>query len=257
MKKEKETSWGHVAGWYGDLLGTQADTYQSKVVLPNIVRMLAIKEGERVLDIACGNGFFSEEFTKLGAQVTGVDIAHELIAYAKKNTNKKILYHVASADRMLGVRDSVYDTATIILALQNIENVIGTLGEAHRALLPTGKLYIVMLHPAFRIPRDSDWHYDEKKNMQYRLIGNYLSEKTYKIDMNPGEKNPKLKKHTITFHRPLQYYFKLFRKAGFAVSKMEEWISHKTSGSGPRQRAEDDARKEIPLFICFELVKYK
>ncbi len=257
MQSKKKTSWGHVATWYGDLLGAQADTYQSKVILPNIVRMLSIKEGERVLDIACGNGFFSEEFTKLGAQVTGVDIAHELIIDAKKNTNKKITYHVASADRMLGVRDATYDSATIILALQNIENVSGTLSEAYRALLQTGKLYLVMLHPAFRIPRDSDWSYDEKKNLQSRLIGKYLSEKSYTIDMNPGEKNQKLKKHTITFHRPLQYYFKLFRKAGFAVTKMEEWISHKTSGSGPRQRAEDDARKEIPLFVCFELVKYK
>jgi ubiquinone/menaquinone biosynthesis C-methylase UbiE len=257
MDNKKKTSWGHMASWYGDLLGAQADTYQTKVILPNIVRMLAIKEGERVLDIACGNGFFSEAFTKLGAQVTGVDIAHELIADAKKNTDKNIKYHVASADRMLGVRDSMYDTATIILALQNIENVSGTLQEANRVLLPTGKLYIVMLHPAFRIPRDSDWHYDEKKNLQSRLVGKYLSEKSYTIDMNPGEKNPKLKKHTITFHRPLQYYFKLFRKAGFAVSKMEEWISHKMSGSGPRQRAEDDARKEIPLFVSFELVKYR
>ena len=60
---------------------------------------------------------------------------------------------------------------------------------------------------------------------------------------------------TVSFHRPLQVYIKALTKAGFVVSRLEEWISHKKSGSGPRQAAEDTARKEIPLFLCIEARK--
>lgn len=39
-------------------------------------------------------------------------------------------------------------------------------------------------------------------------------------------------------------------QAGFAVTNMEEWISHKKSEKGPRSKAEDKARREFPLFLA-------
>ena len=75
------------------------------------------------------------------------------------------------------------------------------------------------------------------------------------IDMNPGEKNQKNKKYTVSFHRPLQTYFRDLKNSGFNVSGLEEWISNKKSQNGPRQKAEDVARKEIPMFMCIEAVK--
>jgi hypothetical protein len=34
------------------------------------------------------------------------------------------------------------------------------------------------------------------------------------------------------------------------VTMLEEWNSHRKSEPGPRAKAEDLARKEIPLFLC-------
>ena len=42
-------------------------------------------------------------------------------------------------------------------------------------------------------------------------------------------------------------------KAGLAITRLEEWISHKKSEEGPRATAEDVARKEIPLFLMLEM----
>lgn len=36
---------------------------------------------------------------------------------------------------------------------------------------------------------------------------------------------------------------------------MEEWISHKKSEKGPRQSAEDTARREFSLFLMLEARK--
>jgi hypothetical protein len=53
----------------------------------------------------------------------------------------------------------------------------------------------------------------------------------------------------------LQFYFKALRKAGFLVSRLEEWNSQKKSQPGPRADAENRARKEFPLFLALEAVK--
>ena len=65
--------------------------------------------------------------------------------------------------------------------------------------------------------------------------------------MNPGNKNSR---KTYSFHRPLQVYVKSLVKNGFVITKLEEWISHKESQKGPKKKIEDNARKEIPMFMC-------
>jgi ubiquinone/menaquinone biosynthesis C-methylase UbiE len=243
---KKKTSWGHVAHWYHELLEEGKDTYQKVVILPNLLRLMEIKREETVLDLACGQGFFSREFAKSGAQVIGIDISRELIELARKYPLKNIKFEVASADDLSFLKDQSVDAVVSVLAIQNIENVDGVLKECKRILKPNGRLFFVMNHPAFRIPKESSWGWDEKTKTQYRRVDRYLSEITAKIEMHPGaDKNIK----TVSFHRPLQFYFKKLSKNGFAVTRLEEWISHKKSQKGPRAIAEDRAQRDPALRV--------
>jgi ubiquinone/menaquinone biosynthesis C-methylase UbiE len=131
------------------------------------------------------------------------------------------------------LKEKDFDKAFIILALQNIEGANKAISEVSRLLRAGGKLYAVLNHPCFRIPEFSEWGWDEKT--QYRRISRYLSESKSDILMSPG-RDPSVK--TVSFHRPLQYFFKAFDKAGFAVARLEEWNSGKTA-TRPRARAED------------------
>jgi ubiquinone/menaquinone biosynthesis C-methylase UbiE len=157
------------------------------------------------------------------------------------------------------VKDHSVDVIIIVLAIQNIENINAVFAECKRVLKPGGKLFMVLNHPAFRIPKASDWQteHDHEKNQQvmYRRIAGYLSERKIAIDMHPGKSaagKRTEKIETVSFHRPLQIYSKALAKSGFAIARLEEWDSHKKSLPGPRQKAEDTARKEIPLFLCIE-----
>lgn len=241
-----KTSWGNVAEWYDEYLEKSEDSYQKNVILPNILRILNIKKGDRVLDLACGQGLFSRAFSGAGARVTGVDASHELIGLAKKHSSKNIVYYAASADKLDMVTPRFFGVAVIILAIQNIKNMAGVFSECCRVLAPSGRLIIVMNHPAFRIPQSSRWGWDSKEQVQYRRIDGYLTESKVFIDMHPGKKE---KETTVSFHRPLQTYINTLAKQGFGITRMEEWISHKKSMKGLRQAAEDNARKEIPLFL--------
>ncbi len=248
---KKDTSWGRVAQWYGEHVSGE-ESYHQKVILPNLLRLMEIKSDTSVLDLACGSGFFTEEFRKAGATARGLDISPELIALAKKQYSLGAQFAVAPAHAFPEVKAESVDLVTLILAIQNIREVKETLAECSRVLKKTGKMFIVMNHPAFRIPGGSAWGWDEKAGKQYRRIDQYLSEKTVPIAMHPGAKPDE---KTVSFHRPLQFYMKLLRGAGFAATRIEEWISHKESEKGPRQKEEDRMRKEIPLFMALEFVK--
>ncbi len=245
------TSWGGVAGWYDDLL-KEDDTYQLKVILPNLERLLDVGKKENVLDLACGQGFFSHLISPKVGSLIGVDISAELIAIAESKKKPNQEFFVSPSDDFSMVADASIDKIFIVLALQNIERMKETFDECRRVLKQGGKFYIVLNHPAFRIPKRSSWEYDEKQEIQYRRIDGYLSESRIEIEMHPGQKDSE---KTVSFHRPLQTYFKLLSKAGFVIARLEEWNSHKKSQKGKRSDAEDLSRKEIPLFMCLEAVK--
>ncbi|MDO8552635.1 MAG: class I SAM-dependent methyltransferase [bacterium] len=247
---KKDTSWGHVADWYHSHVESE-DTYHDKVIKPNLLRVLGDIRGKRVLDLACGEGFFSRAFREAGAQVTGVDIAPELINIAKKIGPPDIVYLTAPAER-LPLPEESFDVAICVLALQNIKNLSGALAQVSQLLKKDGIFAIVLNHPCFRILRHSQWGFDNAANIQFRRLDKYLSESSHEIQMHPGLA-PGVT--TMSYHRPLQLYVKELAKQGFAVVGLEEWISNRMSERGPRAEAEDTARKEFPLFLMLRARK--
>lgn len=256
-KVVQDTSWGGVADWYNNHLEKGDDTYHTKVIFPNILRMLGDITGKKVLDMACGQGIFAEKLRDLGAYVTGVDLGKELIAIAEEKSKTvqekgthKVVYHVGSADDLYMLKDKSFDIVVCVLALQNIEDLQKTVDEARRVLTSSGKFIFVLNHPSYRNPKQTYWGYNEDSNVQYRRVDEYMSESHVRIDMTPGSEIDK--KFTVSFHRPLQVYVKALSKYGFGITRLEEWVSHRESERGPKKKAEDKARKEIPLFMCIE-----
>lgn len=252
MNKKDETSWGGASNWYTTHLEKKADTYQRQVILPNVLRILEIKKGQKIIDIACGPGFFSRAFFNAGAKVTGVDISQELIIQAKNLSDEQIDYRICGADNLSFSDNNVYDLATIILALQNIEDMDKTLAEASRVLKEGGRLVLVLMHPAFRIPSRSSWGYDEKNKTQYRRIDGYLTKSKSKLLVHPSKIDSPI---TLSYHHSIQDLSLSLNKNDLLISRIEEWISDKKSQNGPRRVAEDVARTEIPLFMMIETKK--
>ena len=254
-KTHIKTSWEPVAAWYDEML-KGSDTYQEKVILPNLLRILLATHGTRILDIACGQGFFSKVYAEGGSQVTGIDISKELIKRAKLSENQNLKFEVGNANK-LSAKNESFDSAIIVLALQNIKDMAGVIREAHRVLVRGGKLVIVINHPAFRILKASSWGFDVEKDIQYRRIDKYGIPFEVEVDMTPGAKSEEDKVRTVSFHRSIQDYFKALVNAGFGVTGLEEWISHKQSEFGPRSLAENIARKEFPMFMAIVAEKLK
>ena len=81
-------------------MGDNSNAFHREIVRPHTEELLAIKRGDLVLDIACGNGNFSQRLAENGAQVVGFDYSERLIEHAKRRRAAyldAISFHVCDA----------------------------------------------------------------------------------------------------------------------------------------------------------------
>jgi ubiquinone/menaquinone biosynthesis C-methylase UbiE len=245
-----------VAPWYNKITHEgQGHYYHQHVVIPGVLRLLELNSQFKInnlklLDLACGNGVLAKSIPD-DIEYTGIDIAPALIKEAQRtDQNPKHKYLIADITKPLTIpRD--FSHATIILALQNIQNPQKALQNASAHLLTGSVLVIVFNHPAFRIPRQSSWGIDEGRKIQYRRIDKYLSPMEIPINMNPSDRNSPI---TMSYHFPLSDYSKMLKEAGFLIEEIEEWTSDKES-EGRAGRMENRSRAEIPLFMAIVATK--
>lgn len=245
LTMKESTSWQKVEKWYDRSVGEKGHYYHQQVILPNLMKMMG-KQVKSVLDLGCGQGVLARHISA-ETEYLGVDIAPALIKAAKKlNKNDKHQYLVGDLSKPLELSQQNFDFATIVLALQNMENPKQLLETAAKHLKKTGQLVIVLNHPCFRIPRQTSWQVDQANKIQYRRVDRYLSTLKIPIQMHPGKKE---QIETLSFHHPLSAYFHWLKETGFAVIDLQEWCSDKVSEGGAA-KMENRARQEFPLFMA-------
>lgn len=269
-----QTSWNEVASWY-DQLVKQKDSYQQKVLLPNLTRVVGDVLNDydalqklNVVDVGCGNGIFSFSLAKQYPQlyITGIDAGPKLIDAALYSKNHKAtdiniknrLNFMVNDAAHTTIGNDTQDIVICVLALQNMKDGRAVVQEMSRMTRRGARVLLILNHPYYRMPKGSSWGFIDVKdkpelNGGFRRIDRYMSEYAVTITMNPGKAHSA---STTSFHRPLQWYTKHFAAEGFALTRLEEWLSHKKSEPGPRQQQEDRLRKEIPMFMCLEFKKF-
>lgn len=251
QKKAKDTSWNKVAPWYNKIVGEEGHYYHEHLIIPGVLRLLNLKNEDTLVDLACGQGVLSRNIPHV-KKYLGLDLSKDLIKEAKeRNQTKNYEFLVCDLSKLLREREEKFDKATIILALQNIEQTSNVIKNAANYLKVGGQLVIVLNHPCFRIPRQSGWNIDEKNKQQQRFVNRYLSSLKIPIDIHPGEKENQSKNLTWSFHHSLQDYSQMLHQAGFVIEKIEEWASDKES-VGRVAKMENRARNEIPLFMAIQ-----
>ena len=250
--QRKQTLWDQASRWYDSSVGMSGSDYHQTIVMPGVLKLLELKPGRRVLDLACGQGVFSRFLLEKKINPEGLDSSEELLRMARSRSIKLIPYHLGNAGDAKVLNGQEFDGIACLLAVQNIEKIEPVFQNVARWLKPKGKFVMVLTHPCFRIPRQTHWGWDEDKKIEYRRVDRYANEMKIPILTPPFVDKVN---YTMTYHRPLQNYFSALLKAGLYVDCLEEWMSNKESASGKRSRGENRARKEVPLFMAVRAVR--
>lgn len=155
LNEEGRSLWDQKAEFWDQLHGEHGNRFHRELVGPAVERLLGLKEGEHVLDIACGSGVLARQLAALGGVVTAVDFSPALIERAKARGQKAgepIHYEVVDAtdeEAMAALGEGMFDAVTNTMAMMDMP-VIAPLYRAVRRLLKLGGRFVFATsHPAF------------------------------------------------------------------------------------------------------------
>jgi SAM-dependent methyltransferase len=69
-------------------MGHEGNDFFRILELPGLERLAAVEKGDRVLDLATGNGLVARRLAELGATVTATDASRGMLEFAERRTEK-------------------------------------------------------------------------------------------------------------------------------------------------------------------------
>ena len=246
-------AWQKGAAAWDAFVESGADFYRTEVHGPALLAACGPLHEKRVLDVGCGQGFFTRELARAGAQVVGVDLSDELIARAREHEDRQPLgieYRVlgaAAIDRHWPA-DSV-DLVTACMSLQDMADPGAALRHAFAVLAPHGRMVCSMPHPctdtAFR-----EWERDAAGAKGALKVDRYF-------DAGPAVLHWNMARLLYAWDTPyrrhtLAQWSELIARAGFLIRRL---LEPRPTGEQVRRNLDLDDCYRLPYFLIFDLVK--
>jgi len=123
-----------------DLTNDVLSAFQDRRWRRAVVRAVAARRGDRVLDLAAGTGTSSQPFADLGATVVPCDLSLGMLAVGKQ-ARPGLPFTAGDATR-LPFADEAFDAVTMSFGLRNVVDPAAALTEMARVTRPGGRLVI-------------------------------------------------------------------------------------------------------------------
>lgn len=170
-----------------------------------------------ILDLGCGEGYFSREMMKRGAKRTlGIDISEEMIATALEQQRRHpwngLDYSVADLRNSDIVGAAPYDlvVAVFLFNYMTLEETCQTMQQAFTALRPGGRLIFSVPHPVLPfLKKDRFPFYFETWDGYFSGRGNRFPGEIWRID--------RVAVNVQCVHKTIEDYFWCLKKAGFRL----------------------------------------
>ncbi len=234
MSEDKDVirSWEERSIEWDSWIGEGGDNNRILNSDPVLWEMLGDVNGKIILDAGCGNGYLSVKMANSGAKVTGVDVSENMILYAnekarkeKGKNNSELNFICDSCLSLETQQDDFFDIVVSNYVLMDVSDVESAIKSFYRVLKKGGVCINVFSHPCFGSPILPERL--EDNSVRFTWTSSYFDSLKFRQEWGP------FKTEFISFHRPLSYYFKIFKDAGYTVVDFQEPVVGNNSNFDP------------------------
>jgi ubiquinone/menaquinone biosynthesis C-methylase UbiE len=210
----------HAKVWH-NYVGDEGDSNRRFNSDPFLWNFSGEIEGKTILDAGCGTGYLVRKLIAKKAQrVIGIDFSPEMIKIASEQTRAKYAnneifeFHVDSCTTLSTIEDNSIDLIISNYVLMDLDDLEGAIKNFYRVLHEGGTVVIVILHPCFPLDRAT---LDKNGHVTFKWENSYFD--NYQNIEEPWGNYTDI---FISYHRPLSYYWKQFKKHGFTIEDFDE-----------------------------------
>ena len=219
--------WDRLADWWDDRMG-DGNEFQDYLIEPATERLLAVKPGERILDIGCGAGRFTRRMATLGASIVAIDHAERFLDRARERTTERIerirYLELDATDppALVSLGEECFNAAVCTMALMDMSSITPLISSLPRLLKPQGRFVFSVSHPAFNSGTArhvaEQFEHDGKVTSRSGItVTEYAKPFGYRGLGIPGQPEPH-----YYFHRSISLLFNTCFKYGFVLDAVEE-----------------------------------
>lgn len=253
LNRQASGIWDRNAAFWDEYF-KEGNDFHRLLVSPAVERLLDLQPGERVLDVACGNGALARRLANLGAQVTACDASRVFIDRARARSVDyagRVNYALADATdeaQLLALGEGRFDAATCTMALMDMAQIDPLFRALARLVRPGGRFVFATMHPCFN------------SNGPFKVLeeadrdGELVVTRTVKIEkyITPFHSlglgiigQPEAQYY---FHRPLSLLLQSAFRAGWLIDGLEEPV-YPPEAEGRRPFSWENF-KEIPPVLA-------
>jgi 2-polyprenyl-3-methyl-5-hydroxy-6-metoxy-1,4-benzoquinol methylase len=249
-------AWDSNAAFWDERMGEGNDFFDV-LLWPAVEKLLKPEPGERLLDVACGNGVTSRRLANARAAVTAFDGSPAMIALASARYGpSNIDYRVIDAtdhEALIGLGVGAFDGALCNMALMDMADIDPLMNALAVVLKPGGRFVFSVLHPCFNNPSTVQMGELEDRN------GSLVTTYSVKIALYQtpftrvglamhGQPTP----HPY-FHRPLSLLLAPALAAGLMLDGVEERAFPPENVGGTTSLSWNGRFSEIPAVLVARL----
>lgn len=218
-------AWEVNAAFWDEQMGDDGNEWHLRLIRPAVERLLGSVTGQRVLDVACGNGLYARRLSELGARVTATDVSESMLEHARRRGESSIEYRrcdATDADALLDLGRGAFDAVVCNMALMDIPETAPLASALPRLLTADGRFVFSITHPCFnrlgtRFVAESAFVSGELVTRRGLLIHRYLTPESGEGVAIQGQPV-----NQWYFDRPLSLLLDPFFREGLALDGLEE-----------------------------------
>jgi molybdopterin/thiamine biosynthesis adenylyltransferase len=228
----------------------EKDSLNRLVLDGPILRSIASKAPQEVLDIGCGIGTLSIELARLGSAVTSIDLSAEMLAEFRNRIPPELehLITIIQGDAAEVAFGGSYDCILLNLILDYLSDPLPLLIRCRDLVRHGGCIFVVLPHPFKdsgywnRIDTPLGWDYQEFRIRDYFDEGPIVKRRE---DDTGNIVVPAIH----TYKRNLSTWAALFRSAGYRIDDIQE---PRPNQSQFAQSANYSKASRVPYFLILE-----